>query len=848
MANSSFPFSVRRVRSISHGQSIFSADFHPDGSRFVTCGLDKKVRIWDAAPFEEPEDSDKTSSKGLLAEISQQHNPNTARFSPDGRWLAVAWDDGAVRLYAFSMKNTDSHSLPERWDCKMQLTGHKDDCVDIAWSPDSRSIVSCGVDRSVRLWKIEGTPDVVSDVVFQHENHAKGVIWDPVGEFVVSCGADFRLVAIRLSDRSARLLLPRTWLSARKTICNSFFSRLSWSPTGEMLVIPHVHSPEDKSPVVCVVQRTEIVRLFGLKCTVAEQEKGDDWHFGDDGIVTLPCESTVVCSRFNQTLFRRSVSDSFASYFWFAVGSMDRSVQIFNLLQREPWCSLANVFKEDVRDIVWSPLGNSLLLVARTVVLVTFRDDALGQRCDAADLRLTFRRIYGDGFLGFETGTKVPLDAFEVSAVTPVALLSSVGKTDAPQPPAGSTIQTVEILKSGKKRINPILVTSMASPVSTPPPVHEGSKKVETLSGLLSSRFVVQGMASGNDVHNSLVMDASAPPSKRAKVDSSLITCRSYVVKDDALVVDGAFDYTVRGYFRDDITGTVLSLYAQSEIWKCVIFERLTRVFCVSFPSCSFVCAVSDTCFYCWDLLSGVLVSPPVFIGNIGDLRFSLINKAPCVGLSSMKPGGPVVQFICLDDTRHCQFYPCVFCKTVEEISEFWSVDGDRVVVITNGGLVYSASQGKSSIYYLGHHHRLCELPPLFHRISVVSKLASKITKPSRLPLSDQSTLQVVWGFLPGLFLLEKNVPLIKSILSDLFMYFAERESAEIFSKSFLKLLDILVQDPCPVQSLELPVEERKSLLSALLSNSRASLGKLGDHLEHAVFQLEASDMDPSKI
>ena len=64
-------------------------------------------------------------------------------FSPDGRTLASAGRDSAIRLW-----DVDTHkSLGD------PLSRHTDEVREVAFSPDGRTLASASADKTVRFWE-----------------------------------------------------------------------------------------------------------------------------------------------------------------------------------------------------------------------------------------------------------------------------------------------------------------------------------------------------------------------------------------------------------------------------------------------------------------------------------------------------------------------------------------------------------------------------------------------------------------------------------------------------------------------------------------------------------------------
>ncbi|KAH0558822.1 hypothetical protein GP486_004538 [Trichoglossum hirsutum] len=107
---------------------------------------------------------------------------NAITFSPDGKSVLCASDDGKVRL-------SDSAT-----GSSQTLEGHSDWVVDVAFSPDGRLIASASRDRTVRLWDAA----TGSSQTFEgHLDKVKTIAFSPDGKLVASASSD---CTVRLWD------------------------------------------------------------------------------------------------------------------------------------------------------------------------------------------------------------------------------------------------------------------------------------------------------------------------------------------------------------------------------------------------------------------------------------------------------------------------------------------------------------------------------------------------------------------------------------------------------------------------------------------------------------------------
>ncbi|MGB3790268.1 MAG: WD40 repeat domain-containing protein, partial [Phormidesmis sp.] len=110
-------------------QHAWSAVFTPDGRQIVAAGDDGQVGIWDV----------ETGDRIQLWRADRQRLWNLT-LSPDGQQIATAGEDGIVKLWTFAGESIT------------QLRNHTGPARSVSFSPDGSQIASAGDDSSTRIW------------------------------------------------------------------------------------------------------------------------------------------------------------------------------------------------------------------------------------------------------------------------------------------------------------------------------------------------------------------------------------------------------------------------------------------------------------------------------------------------------------------------------------------------------------------------------------------------------------------------------------------------------------------------------------------------------------------------
>ncbi|CAD6974341.1 unnamed protein product [Tilletia controversa] len=187
-----------------HTRSISSLAFSPDGTKLLSAGADKLLKIW----------SVRTGAL-LITLAGHSQGVNCIGWSSDSMYVASGSDDRTVKVW-----NASTGALLR------DIQGHTSFVLCLAYNPQSTLIVSGSVDETIKMWDVKRGRCHRS--ISAHSDAVSGVDFNRDGSMIVSCSYDG---LIRLWDTSSGQCMKT--LVHNDSIPLSF---VTFSPSGVQLL------------------------------------------------------------------------------------------------------------------------------------------------------------------------------------------------------------------------------------------------------------------------------------------------------------------------------------------------------------------------------------------------------------------------------------------------------------------------------------------------------------------------------------------------------------------------------------------------------------------------------------
>lgn len=143
----------REVARFTHDRKVYDVKFSPDSRYLVTAGGDNAARVWNIEANQE------------VVHFTHGGDVYSAQFSSDGRYLATASEDATARVW-----DIETNQEVVRFGNERKVTGGREGyeriMSDARFSPDGRYLAISTSETTAQVWDIETSQEIVR---FVHE-------------------------------------------------------------------------------------------------------------------------------------------------------------------------------------------------------------------------------------------------------------------------------------------------------------------------------------------------------------------------------------------------------------------------------------------------------------------------------------------------------------------------------------------------------------------------------------------------------------------------------------------------------------------------------------------------------
>eukprot|EP01091_Cochliopodium_minus_P000911 TRINITY_DN1080_c0_g4_i1.p1 TRINITY_DN1080_c0_g4~~TRINITY_DN1080_c0_g4_i1.p1 ORF type:complete len:1003 (-),score=321.23 TRINITY_DN1080_c0_g4_i1:121-3129(-) len=201
-----------------HSGSIWSICLLPDNKGILTGGADKSIKFWNYV-FKKNEDGKDIFTLELAQTIEMSDDVLCVKFSPNGKFIAVALLDSTVKIFFADTLNfflsLYGHKLPvltidissdntliapgsadkklKIWgmdfgDCHKSVWAHDDSVTKVKFIPDTHLLFTSGKDGAIKMWDIDTYERITT--MKCHYSEVRSIDISKNGNFLVSGSHD----------------------------------------------------------------------------------------------------------------------------------------------------------------------------------------------------------------------------------------------------------------------------------------------------------------------------------------------------------------------------------------------------------------------------------------------------------------------------------------------------------------------------------------------------------------------------------------------------------------------------------------------------------------------------------
>lgn len=246
-----------------HRGWVLSASFSPDGKYIATAGEDGIAKLWSSSGQFIKELKD-TESKDTESK-EHQDKIGSVRFSPNGQYIATVSTESTVKLWDISGQ------LIKEWNTNHSVI------LSVDFSPDGQYLATAGESGTGILWHLSGNQ--ITEPFGNHQNSITSIRFSPDGQQIATAGEDGMVQLWNLSGQKISEL-PITGDS------QAIFS-VSFSPDGQYLAT----AEENGIVRLWDLSKKQFVPLTGHQGLVLSVSFSPDGQYlataGEDGTTRL---------------------------------------------------------------------------------------------------------------------------------------------------------------------------------------------------------------------------------------------------------------------------------------------------------------------------------------------------------------------------------------------------------------------------------------------------------------------------------------------------------------------------------------------------------------------------------